>query len=113
MRITYITAGAAGRYCGACHRDVALAKGLIARGHDVQLLPVYTPIRVEGSDPSADRVFLGGINAYLQQHVALLRHTPAFLERWLDDPRLLSWVAARAISTDPQKGHPRASARAS
>ena len=43
MRILSITAGAAGMYCGSCSRDNALAVELIARGHDVTLLPLYTP----------------------------------------------------------------------
>ena len=30
-------------YCGSCLRDNALAAELLARGHDVLLLPVYTP----------------------------------------------------------------------
>jgi glycosyl transferase family 4 len=103
MHIVYLAAGAAGAYCGACNRDVALVRELIARGHDVQLLPLYTPVRVEGADPSVGRVFMGGINAYLQQHSALFRHTPAFLDRWLDSPRLLRWVAGRAVSIDPHE----------
>ena len=43
MRILSITAGAAGMYCGSCLRDNALAAELIAEGHDVILLPLYTP----------------------------------------------------------------------
>ena len=43
MRILSITAGAAGMYCGSCFRDNALAAELMARGHDVTLVPVYTP----------------------------------------------------------------------
>ena len=33
MRITYITAGAGGMYCGSCIRDTALAAALMASGH--------------------------------------------------------------------------------
>ncbi len=43
MKILSITAGAAGMYCGSCFRDNALAAELLARGHDVTLLPLYTP----------------------------------------------------------------------
>ena len=43
MKILSITAGAAGMYCGSCLRDNALAVELLARGHDVTLLPLYTP----------------------------------------------------------------------
>lgn len=102
MNITYIAAGAAGSYCGACMRDVVLARGLTARGHDVQLLPMYTPLRADGPDVSADRVFLGGINAYLQDKSAIFRHTPAFLDRLLDNRLLLKLVSRFAIKTRPQ-----------
>src|SRR5436189_31329 len=43
MRILSITAGAASMYCGSCLRDNALAAELIRQGHDVTLLPFYTP----------------------------------------------------------------------
>ena len=43
MKILAITAGAANMYCGSCLRDNALAAELIAEGHDVILLPLYTP----------------------------------------------------------------------
>jgi len=43
MKILSVTAGAAGMYCGSCLRDNALATELMARGHDVTLLPLYTP----------------------------------------------------------------------
>ena len=56
MRITYIAAGAAGTYCGACMRDASLARALTGLGHDVLLVPLYTPLRVEGPDPSLKRV---------------------------------------------------------
>ena len=43
MKILFITAGAAGMYCGSCFRDNALAAELKSRGHDVLLVPLYTP----------------------------------------------------------------------
>ena len=43
MKILSITAGAAGMYCGSCARDNALAAELMARGHDVTLIPLYAP----------------------------------------------------------------------
>ena len=45
MKIAYITAGAGGMICGNCLRDNTLARALIGLGHDVQLIPTYTPIR--------------------------------------------------------------------
>ena len=43
MRILSLTARAASMYCGSCLRDNALAARLIKLGHDVTLLPFYTP----------------------------------------------------------------------
>ena len=59
MRIAYITAGAAGMYCGSCLHDNTLAAALIRKGHDVALIPTYTPIRTDEQDVSIDRVFYG------------------------------------------------------
>jgi hypothetical protein len=47
MRIAYITAGAGHMYCGSCLRDNTLAMALRAAGHDVQLIPTYTPTRTD------------------------------------------------------------------
>ena len=84
MRIAYLAAGAAGMYCGSCLHDNTLAAALLKQGEDVVLLPIYTPIRTDERDVSQPRVFIGGINAYLQQAVPLLRRTPVWLDRWLD-----------------------------
>ncbi len=94
MRITYITAGAAGMYCGSCMRDNTLVAALGRRGHDALLVPCYTPIRTDEEDVSQKRVFFGGLNVYLQQKWGLFRHTPWLLDRFLDAPSLLRWVAA-------------------
>ena len=104
MRIIHLAAGAGSMYCGACARDIALVRGLIKRGHDVQIIPLYTPLKIEGDEPAnITPVYLGGINAYLQQKSALFRHLPAFLDRALDNPTLLRWVSRFAISTEAAK----------
>ena len=41
-----------------------------ARGHDVVLMPVYTPTRTDERNVSEGHVFFGGISVYLEQHVA-------------------------------------------
>ena len=101
MRILSITAGAAGMYCGSCSRDNALAVELIARGHDVTLLPLYTPTNPDEPNVSRDRVLFGGISIYLQQYMALFRKTPRFLDRLWDSPAVISAFANRSLSTDP------------
>src|SRR5437879_442909 len=103
MRIAYITAGAAGMYCGSCLHDNTLVAALTAQGHDALLIPTYTPIRTDEMDVSQKRVFFGGINVYLQQKSALFRHTPWVLDRLLDAPRLLRWVSRFAVKTQAER----------
>ena len=100
MRILSITAGAAGMYCGSCFRDNALAAELIARGHEVTLIPVYTPTRTDEANVSRPDVLMGGISVYLQQYVPLFRKTPRFLDRLWDSPRVIDTFAGRGISPD-------------
>jgi glycosyltransferase involved in cell wall biosynthesis len=102
MKILSITAGAAGMYCGSCARDNGLALELIARGHDVTLVPVYTPTRTDETNASRPQVLFGGISVYLQQYVPLFRKTPRFLDRLWDSPRLIDVFAGRVVSNDPQ-----------
>jgi len=93
MKIAFITAGAAGMFCGSCMRDNTLAAALNKLGHEALLIPTYTPIRTDETDVSQHRVFFGGINVYLQQKSRFFRHTPWLLDRLLDFPRLLRWVS--------------------
>ena len=103
MRILSITAGAANMYCGSCLRDNALAAELIIRGHDVLLLPLYTPTLTDERNVSDGRVFYGGISVYLQQRVPLFRETPHFFDRLWDAPSVIRAAAGRAISVDPSE----------
>ena len=102
MKILSITAGAAGMYCGSCARDNALAAELIRRGHDVTLVPVYTPTRTDEPNMSRQRVLFGGISVYLQQYVPLFRRTPRFFDRLWDSPRVIGACAGRGVSNDPR-----------
>jgi len=100
MRIAYITAGAAGMYCGSCLHDNTLARALIALGHDVSLIPTYTPIRTDEEDVSIDRVFYGAINVFLEQKLSIFRHTPWLFDRLLTSRRLLNWASRFRGSTN-------------
>ena len=100
MKILSLTAGAAGMYCGSCFRDNALAVELLSRGHDVTLLPLYTPTTTDETNASRDQVLFGGISVYLQQYLSLFRRTPRFLDRLWDSPRIISAFANRSLSTD-------------
>jgi glycosyltransferase involved in cell wall biosynthesis len=99
MRIVYITAGAAGMFCGSCMHDNTLVSALIAQGHDALLVPTYTPIRTDELDVSTGQIFFGGINVYLEQKSALFRRTPWFLDRLLNARWLLNWVSRFAAKT--------------
>jgi len=102
MKILSLTAGAAGMYCGSCLRDNALAVELLSRGHDVTLVPLYTPTTTDETNLSRHEVLVGGISVYLQQHVAWFRRMPRFLDRVWDSPRVIQAFASRAVSTDPK-----------
>ena len=88
-------------YCGSCLRDNALATALSGRGHDVTLLPLYTPTRTDEPNVSQPRVFFGGISVFLEQYISLFRKTPWLLDRLWESPRLLRAVASRAVETKP------------
>jgi len=103
MRIAHITAGAGHMYCGSCLRDNLLAAALLDAGHHVVLIPTYTPTRPEGRDVSIDRVYLGGINVFLQEHFPFFRRTPRALNRLLDAAPLLRLATRRGVSVDPHQ----------
>ena len=100
MKIAYITAGAAGMYCGSCLHDNTLAAALMAKGHNVALMPTYTPTRTDEEDVSMDRVFYGAINVFLEQKSAVFRHLPRPLHWLLDRPGLLKWITGSGVSID-------------
>ncbi len=103
MRLLLISAGAASMYCGSCIRDNALAAELMRRKHDVTLLPFYTPTLTDEENVSReDRVFFGGISVYLEQHLALFRHTPRALDRLWDSPRVIKAFTGGSIAVDPK-----------
>ena len=89
-------------YCGSCLRDNNLAAELRAQGHDVVLLPLYTPTRTEGPNASRQqKVFFGGISVYLEQLSPIFRKTPKFLDKLWDLPSVISLFAGRGVEVDP------------
>lgn len=102
MKILFVTAGAAGMYCGSCLRDNALAAELKSRGHDVLLVPLYTPTLTDEPNVSEERVFFGGISVYLQQKARFFRWAPRVFDRLLDAPWLIKAASSGSISTDPR-----------
>jgi hypothetical protein len=90
-------------YCGSCLRDNHLAAALMRGGHEVTLVPLYTPLRVDSQDVSIGQVFYGGVNAYLQYASGVFRHTPRALDWFLDRPWLLTWAGQYGAQTPPGK----------
>ena len=103
MKIAYITAGAAGMYCGSCLHDNTLAAALMAKGHEVALIPTYTPTRTDEEDVSIDRVFYGAVNVFLEQKSPVFRHIPEPLHWILDRPKLLNWISGLSGAIDATK----------
>jgi glycosyltransferase involved in cell wall biosynthesis len=103
MRLLLLSAGAASMYCGSCMRDNALASALVRRGHEVTLLPFYTPTLTDEENVSRrERVFFGGISVFLEQHLALFRHTPRLLDRLWDAPGVIKAFSSGSIAIDPK-----------
>lgn len=103
MHIAFVTAGGAGMFCGSCMQDNALSRALMREGSEVSLLPTYTPIRVDGESMAQSRVFLGGINLYLDHKVPGWRYLPRFLVSWLDHPSIIRWATSWGIENDGSK----------
>lgn len=102
MKILYLTGGAGQMYCGSCLRDNALATELLARGHDVTLLPVYTQTLTDEPNVSYDKVFFGGVSVYLEQYLPIFRKSPKWLDGIWDSKPMLSFASRRSISTSPK-----------
>ena len=103
MKAVFLTAGAAGMYCGSCMHDNSLARAMRDQGVDCLLQPVYTPIRTDGESIAEEQVFFGGIHVYLLQQMPWLRWVPASIRRTLDWAPLLRLATRRSHATDAGK----------
>ena len=105
MKIVHITAGAGGRLCGSCLHDNALVRSLRTRGLDAILVPAYVPTTTDEENIAVERIVMGGVNVWLEEHVPLFRQMPRFLDstlgRLLDSRWLLAWLSSRTGSTRP------------
>jgi len=100
MRIAFVTAGGAGMFCGSCMHDNSWVGALRAAGDDVILLPTYTPLTLDEADRSERRIFLGGINIYLEHRSRLWRRLPDSVRRLVDSPALLRLATRFGVSND-------------
>ncbi len=89
-------------YCGTCIHDNTLAAALIRIGHEVALMPTYTPMRTDEANVSTGQVFYGALNVYLQGRSSIFRHTPRALDWLLDRPSVLKLVSKLGSTTDPK-----------
>jgi glycosyltransferase involved in cell wall biosynthesis len=103
MHVAIVTAGGAGMFCGSCMHDNAWARALHEAGQQVTLIPLYTPIRVDEADQSTSRIYFGGINVYLDQHLPGWRWLPRWFTRGLDSRRLLDWATQWGVSNNAKE----------
>jgi len=103
MHIAIVTAGGAGMFCGSCMHDNTWAKTLRAAGEEVTLIPTYTPLTLDEVDQSERRIFLGGINVYLEHRSRLWRRLPSRLTRLLDAPWLINFATRFGVSNEAQE----------
>ena len=101
MKILAFTAGAARMYCGSCLRDNTLAAELRRQGHDIVLMPIYTPTRTDEPNVSDPRVFMNGITVCLEQQSAFFRKTRWLLDRLWDAPWMIRLATKTSIAVDP------------
>jgi glycosyltransferase involved in cell wall biosynthesis len=88
-------------YCGTCLRDNSLAAALMKLGHDVTLLPLYTPTLTDEANVSNEKIFFGGISVYLEQNYAFFRKTPWLIDKLWDSKAALKMAAKSTIPVDP------------
>lgn len=100
LKIIFLTAGAAGMYCGSCMHDNSLTMALRRAGHECILQPLYTPIRTDVPSLAREQLFYGGIHIYLLQRAPWLAKLPRFLRRPLDFPPLVRFLTGKASSVD-------------
>ena len=105
MHVAILTAGGAGMYCGSCLQDNALARAWHAAGHEVSLIPAYTPLTLDTADeslagPGRGRVFLGGVNLYLKHKSRLWRRLPDWLTGLADRRAVLKLSSKLGVSND-------------
>jgi glycosyltransferase involved in cell wall biosynthesis len=90
-------------YCGSCLRDNSLAAELKRQGHNITLLPLYTPTRTDEPNVSEPKVFLNGISVCLDQEAAFFRKAHKLLDRLWNAPWMLKLASRTSIQVDPHR----------
>ena len=101
MKIAYVIPGTGGAfYCENCVRDLSLAKGLVALGHEVCMVSMYLPAMPDEPHPVKESpVFYGAVRLYLEHRWPALQRLPFGMRKMLDSGPLLALAARRAGST--------------
>src|SRR6185436_18850243 len=102
MKILAFSAGAAQMYCGSCLRDNTLAAELRRQGHDIVLMPLYTPTRTDELNVSEPRVFMNGISVCLEQESVFFRKTRWLLDRVWDSQWMIRLASRSSIAVNPR-----------
>jgi glycosyltransferase involved in cell wall biosynthesis len=103
MKISFITAGGAGMFCGSCMQDNTLAKALISRGEEVTLVPLYTPLTLDDDLSESSPVFMGGIRLYMLHQYPWFRRMPRWMTKWMDAPSVLNYATKMGVSNDAKQ----------
>ena len=90
-------------FCGSCMHDNSLAKAFRNEGVDAVLIPTYTPLRLDEQSAVGSRIFLGGINLYLDTRWPWWQRSPRWLRKWIDSPTVIRWAAGRGVSNDARE----------
>jgi glycosyltransferase involved in cell wall biosynthesis len=89
-------------FCGACARDAWLARGLLARGQEVLVVPLYLPLKLdEGEVLPQTPVQCGGLGLWLEERSRIFRYLPAVVRKLLAAPALLRTLSRLAPATKP------------
>ena len=99
MKVISLTPGTGSFHCGSCIRDNTLVLALRDLGHDVLMVPLYLPFVADEDTSEGVPVFLGGVNAYLQQKSSFFRVIPKWMDKVLDSNYLLRKVSHKAGMT--------------
>ena len=107
MKIAQIVPGFGGSfYCENCLRDMELPRALQRLGHQVTVLPMYLPLGMpktaDADQPFQAPLFYGAIKVYLEEKLPFLRKAPAWLDRFLNAPGLLTLASKLSGSTRSQ-----------
>ncbi len=90
-------------YCGSCLHANALAKSVQQQGHEILMVPFYTPVRTDDENMSDAHIAYTGVNVFLQQKWAFFRRPFRLLDRLFDSPWLFRLLGRWSDLTDPAK----------